>query len=287
MLISTEINSSSSRIGFEKAVEAVANAGFDAWDFSLFRMAPFDGKTHSVKLSGHPLESREALAYARKLKQIGLDNGIFCNQSHAPFPVAIPAIWDKVRLAIEATAEAGGKICVIHPFHDNTPEENGQVYADLLPFAKECGVILATENMWYWNNELDQAKDAACSHHDNFRATMDALDDPFFTACLDIGHAEMKGLRTSAVEMIYALRGRLGALHIHDNDRRHDSHQIPFSMNIDFVPIVKALKEIGYAGEFTLEADAYLSSFPVEEIPAKLKDLADSARRLAEIFEKA
>ena len=37
----------------------------------------------------------------------------------------------------------------------------------------------------------------------------------------------------------------------------HDSHQIPFSMNIDFTAVVNALKETGYKGYFTLEADAY------------------------------
>mgnify|MGYP002513530294 CR=1 FL=1 len=54
----------------------------------------------------------------------------------------------------------------------------------------------------------------------------------------------MRGSGTSAVAMIQALGSRLQALHIHDNDKHHDSHQIPFSMNIDFVPIVKALKQI-------------------------------------------
>lgn len=65
----------------------------------------------------------------------------------------------------------------------------------------------------------------------------------------------MKGSDTTAVEMIEALDYRLQALHIHDNDRWHDSHQIPFSMVIDFEPIVKALKRINYKGYFTLEAN--------------------------------
>ena len=50
----------------------------------------------------------------------------------------------------------------------------------------------------------------------------------------------MKGSETSAPEMIRGLNKRLKALHIHDNDKLHDSHQLPFSMNIDFAAIVDA-----------------------------------------------
>ena len=45
---------------------------------------------------------------------IGLDNGILCNQSHAPFPSRGPII-PYLKRALECTAEAGGKICIIHP----------------------------------------------------------------------------------------------------------------------------------------------------------------------------
>ncbi len=82
----------------------------------------------------------------------------------------------------------------------------------------------------------------ACATPESFNAHLDAVNDDFFVACLDIGHAEMKGGETTAVEMISALGDRLRALHIHDNDKFHDSHQIPFSMDIDFKRIAEALK---------------------------------------------
>ena len=99
-------------------------------------------------------------------------------------------------------------------------------------------------------------------------------------ACLDIGHAEMRGLNTSAPEMIYALGHRLQALHIHDNDKWLDSHQIPFSMNIDFVAVAKALKDIGYAGELTLEADKYLKGRTAENIFEAMVNMAAAAKQL-------
>ena len=95
----------------------------------------------------------------------------------------------------------------------------------------------------------------------------------------------MKGIGTSAKEMILALGSRLGALHIHDNDKWHDSHQIPFSMNIDFNEVVDALKKIDYQGFFTLEANGFLKAYTKENILEGMKKLADSARKLANMFE--
>lgn len=286
MKISTEINSAAKHIGEEKAVELIAKAGFDAFDLSMFEMARFDREKKCLKPNSNPFANDNYLAFARKLKQIGLDNGIVCNQSHAPFPTYIPEIRSFMKRAIECTAEAGGNICIIHPMNSATPEENAEMYFELLPFAKEHGVKIATENMWNWNNEKDESSFAACATPESFNAHLDAVNDDFFVACLDIGHAEMKGVGTSAEEMILALGNRLQALHIHDNDKWHDSHQIPFSMNIDFVKIVNALRKIGYNGYFTLEADRYLEKFTDANIFEGIKNMADSARKLADMFEE-
>ena len=110
MKISTEIGSIACIVGEEKAVELVAKAGFDAWDFSMFDMVKYDWKTSKVLPNDHPLSKDNYLQFARKLKQIGLDNGIVCNQSHAPFPSHVPEIFDSMKRALECTAEAGGNI---------------------------------------------------------------------------------------------------------------------------------------------------------------------------------
>lgn len=286
MKISTEIGSASAIIGEETAVEYIAKAGFDAWDFSMFSMCRYDWNTKTLFENNHPLSGSNYLKFAKRLKQIGLDNGIVCNQSHAPFPSSIPDIRSYFRRAIECTAEAGGQICIIHPDNNKTPAENAEMYYELLPFAKECGVKIATENMWNWNTTDDNACFAACATPESFNEHLDAVNDDSFVACLDIGHAEMHGLGTSAVEMIHALGKRLKALHIHDNDLRHDSHQIPFSMQIDFTAVVSALKEIGYSGYFTLEADNYLKDYTAENVFDGIKKLADSAKRLADMYDK-
>ena len=286
MKISTEIGSAAKIIGDERAVEYTAKAGFDAWDFSMFDMVNYDWSTGKTEITNHPLNTGNYASYARKLKQIGLDNGIVCNQSHAPFPSCSKEVRSMMKRAIECTAEAGGKICIIHPDNDKGAEENAEMYMELLPFAKSCGVKIAAENMWCWDKEKDEACFAACSTPESFNAHLDAVNDDYLVACLDIGHAEMRGLNTSAVEMIKALGKRLRALHIHDNDRWHDSHQIPFSMDIDFEKVVAALREIKYNGYFTLESDQYLKDRTPENVLDGLKNMADTAKRLADMFEK-
>lgn len=284
MKISTEIDSAAKKVGEEKAVEYIAKAGFEAWDFSMFSMCNYNWNSGTFESTDHALSSNNYLAFARKLKKIGEDNGITCNQSHAPFPCFYPQIKTYLLHAIECTAEAGGKICVIHPDNNKSPEENAEMYLDLLPFAKSCGVKIATENMWNWDNGKDESTFAACATSESFVKHIDAVNDEYFVACLDIGHAEMRGSGSGAANMIYALGNRLQALHIHDNDRWHDSHQIPLSMSIDFNAVMKALKEIGYKGDLTLEAPSYLEKYDESNIFDGIKDLAQADRKLAKIL---
>ncbi len=281
MKISTEIASASRIVGEEKAVELIAKAGFDAWDFSMTPMCKYDWGNKCLLDNDHPLAGNNYLAFARKLKQIGLDNGIHCNQSHAPFPTYCDEIRGYLKRAIECTAEAGGKICIIHPDNYKSAEENAEIYFELLPFAKECDVKIATENMFNWNNG---PAPAACSSPESFLEHLTAVNDDYFVACLDIGHAELKTLNTSAVEMIKALGDYVQALHIHDNNTQGDNHQIPFSMSIDFEAVAKALKEINYKGYLTLEADAYLKEYDKDNVFEGIKNLAESARKISEMM---
>lgn len=285
MKTSTEISSAAKLIGEERAIELIAQAGFDAWDFSMFEMCGYDWQTHRAVPTSHPLAQPDYLSFARRLRRIGLDCGIICNQSHAPFPSECPEIRSYFMRAIECTAEAGGDICVIHQNNYSSIERNMELYLELLPFAKQCSVRLAAENMWAWDDEKGHSVYAACATSESFVEHIDYVSDAHLVACLDIGHAEMRGSGSGAANMIHALGSRLQALHIHDNDLLHDLHQIPFSMSIDFEPIVKALHDTGYGGYFTLEADSYLGAFDSRTVRDGVNALAAAARRLADMFD--
>ena len=287
MKISTEISSCAKHVGEAKAIELYAKAGFDAWDFSMFAMASYDWDTDKTTVSNHPLNGPNYLAFARELKQVGLDNGIHCNQSHAPFPLCSPEIRSMMKRAIECTAEAGGSICIIHPDSNISVEANAEMYYELLPFAKDHGVKIATENMWGWDRNLGHAYPVACSNVPAFQAQLDLVQDDNFVVCLDIGHAEMKGLSTSAVELIHFLGPKLQALHIHDNDLLRDKHWIPFAGDINWDAVIQALADIGYSGYFTLEADTHLNNFDESNLFEGCQQLARSARKLTEMFQNA
>ena len=130
---------------------------------------------------------------------------------------------------VPVTAEAGGKICVVHPCNDWETAQNAEMFLELLPFAKSCGVKIATENMWNWDSRHDKASNAACAYKDDFKKHIELLNSKWFTCCVDIGHAEM--MEGSSAKMILETLGdHVGCLHIHDNDRKHDFHKIPFSV---------------------------------------------------------
>ncbi len=282
-LISTEIGSTARRVGEERAIELIARAGFDAWDFTMTGMV--DRHHRPILLTDHPLNSPGYAAYACHLRRVGEACGIHCNQTHAPFPVASPVVRDTLLRAIEATALVGGKICIIHPGNDLTIAENVEFYRSLLPYAKACGVKIACENMFNWGADDRYARPAACWHHDDFLAHLQAVNDPDLVACVDIGHAEMFGNKTSAPAMLRTLGTHVQALHIHDNDRQSDFHDLPFTGSIDFQAVIRALQDINYQGYFTLESHHHMAAATPEEVEGRVRELAAAARRLTASFE--
>ncbi len=286
MKISTETNSARKLIGNEKAIEYIAKAGFDAFDFTMVDIAyPVNWATKEVKIGDTPLAGPDYLKYIRSIKKVADDNGIICNQTHSVYPTQFPEIERYIRRTIECTAELGAKICVVHPLSLSPVKDNVNYFLDLLPFAKDYGVTIATENMWDWNSAKDHAKPAACTPHSEFASLLNAVNDDYLCACVDIGHAEMRGVETTAADMIRALGSKVKALHIHDNDLHKDLHALPFTMDIDFDKVVKALKDINYDGYFTLEADSHLTKYTCDNAFEGIKKMQAAARRLADMFE--
>jgi len=85
--------------------------------------------------------------------------------------------------------------------------------------------------------------------------------------------------------MVNALGPKLQALHIHDNDKILDLHHIPFSHSIDFPPILKALKDNGYSGDFTLECGMPNDRCDEEGVLEGLAQMRNAVKRLADMYE--
>ena len=88
------------------------------------------------------------------------------------------------------------------------------------------------------------------------------------------------------VNIINALGNHLQALHIHDVDRIHDNHQLPFTLEIEYESIMKALKENGYSGYLTLESSSYMSAYEKENAFEGVKKMAETAKKLSDMMER-
>ena len=230
MEISTEIGSFR-RYGTNREIlRLLKDSGFTAYDFSMFRGT----------LKDRLIDSENYREDAKALREYADSIGLRCNQAHAPFPTARKgnesyneSAFPEIARAIEVSGILGAKVCVVHPCNDYTAEENASLYRRFEPYARRAGVKIGVENMWNWDDKAGHACAAACSSPDSYLAHLALLDEEVFTACLDIGHAEMAGLGTSAPEMIAALGRRLGAMHLHDNDKGSEVSESTLGVNVN------------------------------------------------------
>lgn len=260
----------------EEVLTMIKNAGFDAYDVTMCEMY----KKTSI------FSGEDYLEKAKEIRKVADRLGLVCNQSHAPYPLHRDNdedfnanILGWVIKSLEVSSILGVKICVVHPHNDWTPEENKlYVYDKLLPYCKKFNVKVATENMWNWEADINLVTPCACSYPDNFNAHLDCLDKDWFCACLDVGHAQMFGKRTNALELMHALGGKIQALHIHDNDQFSDLHTFPFNGLTDWDNIIQGLKDINYSGDFTFETYSFVRNCPPEVKPEALNLLGAIGR---------
>ncbi|MBQ9728281.1 MAG: sugar phosphate isomerase/epimerase [Clostridia bacterium] len=289
MKISTTTGAFKKLKDIKAILRMIKESGFTAYDYSI--AGDEEQENPWLTESDYLEKAKELRAYADSI-------GLPCNQTHAPFPSARKGdekyneeIFPKLVRAIEISGTLGASVCVVHPCNDYTAEENAErLYNRLAPIARKWGVKIGVENMWnwyHWNQPDGHVMPAACSHQDDFLAHMELLDKDVFTACVDIGHAEMMhAFDTDAPRMIERLGSYMGAMHLHDVDLVNDNHAYPFCCNIDYAPVIKALRKIGYQGDITMEAFCPLTNVPVELMSAAARYMAEIANYFKTQIEK-
>ncbi|MBP9988891.1 MAG: sugar phosphate isomerase/epimerase [Ruminococcus sp.] len=288
MILSTQTDIAGTRIGEENVIKLICETGFDAIDYSMFRMRDEDD---------YVLNTPEYEKHILELKKIAESYGKFFNQAHAPFPSYKlgeddynEKILERIKRSIEIAGILGVKNIVVHPtdFRVRSAKnirKNAEFYEKLIPSCKEYGVKVAVENMFGRDRRRDCIVPNICSLPEEFRQMMELLDPEYFTACVDIGHAGLVG--TTAPELIRELGDDyLGCLHVHDNDYLRDRHYPPFMFDLDWDEITQALADIDYAGDFTFEADNIFAKIPVEVIPSAMKFLYEIGRSLVKMIEE-
>ena len=260
--------------GEEAGLKMLAEAGFDTVDYSFF-------------IPGTPdrLLRDDYLEQAENTKQLLKKYGLECNQSHAGFTFRYgmdmstdcPEYLFSCR-CIEYAALLGAKDVIIHTIR--VPDENVDFveynigfYKSLEPLCEKFGIRIAVENAsGTWSVE-------------QINRFCEALSPEHFVVCLDIGHAKMNGYEPDDFARMVT-PGRLQSLHVHDNCGTKDDHNLPYLGVIDWKETLRALIDIGYEGDFTMEAGKFLRPFPKELTADALKLYCAVGRQLVRTYEE-
>ena len=273
MILSQTIRCAS-RFGDARAIELLAQAGFDAIDYSFLGMCKDD---HILNTDGYK-------EYAFQLSDIAIKNNIYFNQAHGVTGVSCDNPDDYLKLLTERNIRAleicymlGIDTLVVHPIgtgytghEEQVFDTNMKYFHSLIPYAEGLGIKLACENMWRYDKRCAVTRESVCGNPyeharyiDEIGCLYDEMASPYFVACVDVGHAALAGREPQ--DSIRVLGNRLGALHIHDNDYKDDMHTLPGLSELNFDEITKALAEVGYKGDFTLETHHFFDSLTTEE----------------------
>ncbi len=269
MRLSTSTNVYFNRPGGKKAaiedsVRLCAQAGYRVMDMNFYDCTTF-------RL---PFVSEYWKEWIYGIRTLAEETGVEFSQAHSNFyNFCDPGTKEKEFLdamvfrSIECAAILGVKWIVIHAgtdFQSPTPvrdskRKNVEYLKPVIEWAAKQGVGLAIENLWDYNiaplkrytasaEELADLADTLSREYDNVGI------------CWDFEHANiMKQAQVPALELI---GDRLKATHVSDNIGIENDHILPFCGYTDWEEIMKALKKIGYTGDFTYEIHRYTTQLP-------------------------
>ncbi len=281
MILATHTLAMTEKMPLEEAVVMIAQAGFDAVDCSFMDMSRED----SLWLRD---DWRQR---AGELKALADEHGVFFQQAHAPFPTTRgeepydTVMRQRILRAMEAASILGAENIVVHPIHyagyfrhrEAQMEASLAFYRSLIPYCETFGIRVCAENMWC-ADPAGVIREGILSRPEEFIQLLEQISSPLIGGCLDIGHVALVGQEPT--DMIRRMGKHISCLHVHDVDYLHDCHTMPFLQKLDWHGITDALREIGYEGAFTFEAENYLRNMPQALWPDALKLLERVGRYL-------
>ena len=256
MLLSANMIRVHDTFGMKETFDVFAAAGIEGIDFN--------NDVHEYCTTEHDAE------FYRELGKYAASRGVAICQAHAPFPSSYVEEdksvkrFEEIVQGIRNAAYLGAPMIVVHPCThlDFSVEGNPEIlfdynvnfYKKLIPVARECGIKIAIENI---------GRVSITSTPERLNKLFDTLCDPVFTVCFDVGHCLLQGV--DPAEAIRAIGPRLvdGCTHVHDNNGDRDTHTLPYYGKVDWESVMKALADIGYAGDLNYEASAFIKDIPV------------------------
>jgi sugar phosphate isomerase/epimerase len=137
----------------------------------------------------------------------------------------------------------------------------------LLQYAKEQDVTICLENL--------PMRKFSMAHPEQILKFVKEMNDDHFKICLDTGHAALFP-EVSLSDTVRQMGNNIKVLHVHDNMGDRDFHLWPTKGIIDWPGFMKALRDIGFTGVFSLETepDVNLEAEPYGHAFAELCELA-------------
>lgn len=296
MLISVQ-NGGLERFSPKVYYKMIKDAGFEAVDWNIDH--GWDRKqvieNGSKAATVFTKEMDEILAHWEDQLSAIKENGLAIGQAHAPFPAYTRAYNDAHVDFLDFAIEVYKKCILLcdrvgcphlvvhgisrrkglpHPTLDEVDALNDKLYESLIPTLLQTNVTVCLENLFTGSH--DDLQVGHCS--DPYRAA--ALIDKYnakagkecFGLCFDSGHLLL--LHGSFAEYIRVLGKRIKCLHLHDNDRLHDSHLGPYTGRLPWEELLTALKEAGYDGNLNFETFAQVLKVPEALVPEFLRHIA-------------
>ena len=227
-------------LGEEEGFKLIKETGFDGVDLTLC-----DWKEEEYL-------GEDYMEHADSMKKLLQKYDLICNQAHAPYGFVYGDPFDctntkylHIVRSMEAAAYMGIDHTVVHSFRVpegvDCLEANLAFFQSLYPYCKKFGIKIALENL---GGSIRTA--------DMMNYLLGKLDPDYFIGLVDTGHANENGVAPHEF-IANVLPGRLQGLHIHDNYGQKDNHLIPGLGTIEWDPVIDALAERDYPGDFTLE----------------------------------
>lgn len=254
----------------EDAIRIIGEAGFPCVEFGF--------KHEERYLEGREDEGERIQAIRRAAEKAGVQILQMHGRLFNPCAGNVDEDIAWAHRSIRRAAQLGVRWVVLHPGSaagmGSDPEvnewcrsRNVELFRSFVRTAVEVGTGVAVENM------------IGGRRGPRFGVTVSDLlwllaqvNSPALGVCWDTGHANLS--RVEQGKALRAIRTRLVALHINDNDGEEDRHWAPFRGTIAWDDVMQALRDIGYSGPFNMELPGEQKATPQALRADKLRYLS-------------
>lgn len=275
----------------------LSETGFSCADFSLNAYLSNDSiyRMERNDFFGQPVKDLER--YFMRHKRGAKEAGVTISQMHMPSPIYVPEgvaggisegrkeindyLWNVVApksmelchfLECPSIVVHGFKLAGLLGSEEAEWERTEAFIGFLAPMARDMGITVCMENL-FDRSDCGFVKGPACDMQKAVER-IDRINEMFKAQvlgfCFDTGHANLAGIDPG--HFVTGLGHRLKVLHLHDNDKTGDLHQIPYTAAtgkengeaVHWDSLIEGLRNIHFGGVLSFETAPALCAFPEE-----------------------